>query len=84
MKKEPRINLINAREKHQWSRNDVANNLGVAKVTIRSIETGNRNPEFKLAANFSQLFDLDVSELFPDIFWASNDTKSDLKKETIK
>lgn len=54
---------------------DVADKLGVSRVYVRKIESGDRNPGFVTALRFSNLFGVSTKDLFPDIFLQAFDTK---------
>lgn len=70
-----RETLINARLSKKLSQAQVADDLGLAEVTVRKIEKGNRNPSSKTAVKFASYFGRDIKELFPDIFLPNFDTK---------
>lgn len=77
-----RQKLSMVRKNKGWSQGNVATFLGVAEITIRSIENGSRNPSSKLIAKFSYLFDEKPETLFPDIFLPSDDTKRIITMKT--
>lgn len=77
-----RRKLSMIRKNKGWSQGNVATFLGVAEITIRSIENGSRNPSTKLIAKFAYLFDEKPEKLFPDIFLPDDDTKRIIKLKT--
>lgn len=70
-----RKNLIEARKNKGLTQSELATNLSIAPITVRKIESGDRNPSTKNAMEFSRYFNLDIKILFPDIFLPKNDTK---------
>lgn len=58
------------------TQNDLAKKVGIATVTIRKIENGQRNPSNKTARKISLTLGKAMDEIFPDIFLLSDDTKS--------
>ncbi|APX72889.1 helix-turn-helix transcriptional regulator [Companilactobacillus allii] len=69
------------REKKKLTQKELAEMLGLATITIRSIENGDRNPSIDTAKRISIFFDVGMDELFPDIFLLSDGTKS-IKNKT--
>lgn len=58
-------NLRTFRFEHdQISQQDLANEVGVTRLTIHSIETGKFNPSTLLALKIAQFFDVNVEEIF--------------------
>ena len=67
MKKEQKLlnNLRRLRFEHdEISQQDLANAVGVTRLTIHSIETGKFNPSVSLALKIANFFNLPVEELF--------------------
>lgn len=64
------------RENNDLTQNDLAEKVGIATVTIRKIENGQRNPSNKTARKISLILGRTMDEVFPDIFLLSSDTKS--------
>lgn len=75
-----RDGLINERESKNLTREELAKKLGVAEITVRKIEEGGRNPSVKMAKKFAIYYKKDLTELFPDIFLISYDTKHIISK----
>ncbi|MGB3160918.1 MAG: helix-turn-helix transcriptional regulator [Carnobacterium sp.] len=72
---ERRNGLIQERESKNLTREELAEKLGVAEITVRKIEEGGRNPSVKMAKKFAIYYEKDLTDLFPDIFLLSYDTK---------
>lgn len=64
-----RVKLKEEREKLNLKRYELAEKLGVSEVTIRKIESGDRNPSIKLGARISIELKKPIEYLFPDIFF---------------
>ncbi len=67
MKKEQKLrnNLRRLRFEHdEISQQDLANSVGVTRLTIHSIETGKFNPSVSLALKIADFFNLPVEEIF--------------------
>ncbi|ANY13506.1 helix-turn-helix transcriptional regulator [Latilactobacillus curvatus] len=47
---------------------ELAKDLGVATVTIRKIESSDRNPSINTAKKISRYFGKNLEYIFPDIF----------------
>ncbi|MBC3889466.1 helix-turn-helix domain-containing protein [Acetobacterium paludosum] len=77
-----RMTLIEERKKKNLSRREVAENVGLAEITIRKIEESKRNPSIKTARKLSIYYEKTLDELFPDIFLLPNDTKRIKQKNT--
>ena len=52
------------RAERDWSQEDLANELGVSRQTINSIETGKYVPSLPLALALARFFDSTVEEMF--------------------
>jgi putative transcriptional regulator len=60
-----RINLLkNWREKKGWTQEKLAEESGVTRQTIISIEKGKYVPSLELALRFAEIFKCKVEELF--------------------
>ncbi len=58
-------NLRTFRFEHdQISQQDLANAVGVTRLTIHSIETGKFNPSTLLALKIARFFDVNVEDIF--------------------
>ena len=57
-------NLRVERAKLNIAQKDLANELGVARQTIHSIEHGKFNPSVKLALEIAQFFNVKVDDIF--------------------
>jgi putative transcriptional regulator len=67
MKKEQQLrnNLRRLRFEHdEISQQDLANAVGVTRLTIHSIETGKFNPSVSLALKIADFFNKPVEEIF--------------------
>ncbi|MFD1548147.1 helix-turn-helix transcriptional regulator [Levilactobacillus fuyuanensis] len=62
---------------------ELANELGIAEITVRKIENGATNPSAKLAVKYANFFEKDLATLFPDIFLLNFDTNSIKKPEEV-
>ena len=47
-----------------YSRNELAEKLGITAAHIRSIETHRRSPGFRLSMKIAELFDTTIEDLF--------------------
>jgi putative transcriptional regulator len=63
-------------EKGEISQQELANAVGVTRLTIHSIETGKFNPSVLLALKISRFFGKPVEEIF---FLENNNKKSDIE-----
>lgn len=54
---------------------ELAAKLDIAEITVRKIESGDRNPGITTAKKYVEFFNKDASYLFPDIFLPLLDTK---------
>lgn len=60
-----RLNLKMFRLKHNLTQEEMANKLGIAKITYVNIELGKANPSFGLLETFAETFEYDdIWELF--------------------
>lgn len=57
-------NLPERRKSRGWSQQRLADELGVSRQTIVSIETGRFDPSLPLAFRLAQVFDCLIEELF--------------------
>ncbi len=59
--------LAELRNKKGWSQADLAEQLGVSRQTINSLERGKYDPSLPLAFKISKLFGLPIEQIFqPD------------------
>lgn len=70
-----RKRLIEERKAKNLTREELANKLDIAEITVRKLEEGNRNPSVNMAKKFALYYEKDLTELFPDIFLINFDTK---------
>lgn len=56
--------LRQERERHTWSLEYVARQIGTAKSTIQMIETGQRKPSYSVLVKLEDLFGMSHRELF--------------------
>lgn len=60
-----RYNLKSFRERQKLTQEEMANKLGIAKITYVNIERGVYNPSFGLLEKFAEVFEYDdIWELF--------------------
>jgi len=52
------------REKHDYSQDKLAKELGVSRQTIISIEKGRYNPSLPLAFQIGKIFDTYIEDIF--------------------
>ena len=59
--------LAELRNEKGWSQADLAEQLGVSRQTINSLERGKYDPSLPLAFKISKLFELPIEQIFqPD------------------
>ena len=58
--------LPQLRGEREWSQQRLAEELGVSRQTIISIERGRFDPSLPLAFRLARLFDLPIEEIFED------------------
>lgn len=75
-----RERLIEERKAMNLTREELANSLDIAEITVRKLEEGNRNPSVNMAKKFALYYEKDLTELFPDIFLIKFDTKRSKSK----
>ncbi|EAD2778087.1 XRE family transcriptional regulator [Listeria monocytogenes] len=49
--------------------------VGLAEISIRKLENGERDPSINTAVKISKALNSNMEEIFPDIFLSVNDTK---------
>jgi len=74
-----RERLILERQKNDWTQKQVAEKLQISEVYVRKIEKGERNPGRETMLKFERLFSISDRLLFPDLFFANNDTDCIIK-----
>jgi putative transcriptional regulator len=52
------------RAEHNWSQAELAGRLGVSRQTVNAIETGKYDPSLDLAFKLSNLFGMQIEEIF--------------------
>lgn len=70
-----RFEFKKARAKKKLTQKQLAEKSGMAVVSVRKIESGERNPSLQTAVKLSYILDTKVEKLFLDIFLNKNDTK---------
>jgi transcriptional regulator with XRE-family HTH domain len=70
-----RAALRNERKKLDLTQSELALKLNIAEITVRKIESGDRNPGMTMTKKYVDFFNKDASYLFPDIFLPLLDTK---------
>ena len=58
--------LRELRTAKEWSQGDLADQLGVSRQTINSIETEKYDPSLPLAFSVARLFKLSIEDVFLD------------------
>ena len=58
-----RIRVLRA--EREWTQADLAEQLGVSRNAVNSIENGRFDPSLPMAYRFSNVFGLPVEEIFP-------------------
>lgn len=69
-----RKKLIEQRKLSKLTQAELAKRLEISEVYVRKLERGVRNPSIALMLKFEKLFGVSMKELFPDIFFANDDT----------
>lgn len=54
--------------------------VGLAEISIRKLENGERDPSINTAVKISKALNSNMEEIFPDIFLSINDTKRILRR----
>ena len=67
--------LLHLRKKHDLTQRDLANKLGISTVYVRKLEKGVANPGRETLVKYESFFNVDMKELFPDLFFNDNDKK---------
>lgn len=58
-------NLIRSyRERHQWTQQQLADEVGVSRQTIISLENGKYNPSILLAHRIAKAFQTQIEQIF--------------------
>jgi putative transcriptional regulator len=70
-----RIEFKKARKKMKLTQKQLAEITGMASISVRKIENGERSPTLQNASKLSKALEIDVEKLFPDIFLPLDDTK---------
>lgn len=61
-----RNSLSERRKEREWSQQRLADELGVSRQTIISIERGRFDPSLPLAFRLARVFDCAIEDLFSD------------------
>lgn len=72
--------LKELRLKHELTQEELANKLGISTVYVRKIEKGDVNAGLPTMMKYERFFGISMRELFPDIFFDSND-KNVIKRD---
>lgn len=70
-----RQELIEQRNKRNKTQQQVADDLGISAVYVRKLESGSVNPGRDTMFNFESYYSVSVKELFPDLFFSTDDKK---------
>lgn len=71
-----KIRLWQERKMRNWSRENVAKQIGVTAETIRLLETGKRKPSYEVLVKLEDLFQRDHRQLFAVVDDTTSHTKS--------
>lgn len=63
------------RNKNGLTQKELAGKVGLAEISIRKIENGERDPSINTAVRISKILNTKMEIIFPDIFLIANDTK---------
>lgn len=67
--------LLQLRQKHNLTQQELAEKLGISTVYVRKLEKGAANPGRKTLVKYEVFFERDMKELFPDLFFSNVDKK---------
>lgn len=70
-----RVLLLQLRKKHNFTQQELANELGISTVYVRKLEKGVVNPGRETLIKYESFFKVDMKKLFPDLFFNINDKK---------
>ncbi|MEN2666000.1 helix-turn-helix transcriptional regulator [Listeria aquatica] len=70
-----RFEFKKARVNKKLTQKQLAEKAGMAVISVRKIESGERNPSLQTAVKLSYILSTKVEKLFPDIFLNKKDTK---------
>lgn len=70
-----RVKLLQLRKKHNLTQQELAEKLDISTVYVRKLEKGVVNPGRETLVKYEGFFKVDMKELFPDLFFNSNDKK---------
>lgn len=70
-----RERLTAERIKRKKDRSEIALELGISEVYVRSLENGNVKPGRDTMLKFESFYKVSSKKLFPDIFFQVNDKK---------
>ncbi|CUK87269.1 conserved hypothetical protein [Listeria monocytogenes] len=70
------------RNKNGLTQKELAEKVGLAEISIRKIENGERDPSINTAVRISKILNTKMEIIFPDIFLITNDTKC-IKNEDL-
>lgn len=70
-----RTELLRLRHKHELTQQELAEKLGISTVYVRKLEKGVVSPGRETLVKYERFFEVDMKELFPDIFFDPYDKK---------
>ena len=73
-----REKVIECRNSKDLSQNELSIMLGCSQQVLSLIENGKRKPTLMIAKKMETFFEIDMTELFPDIFLPLHTTKCDV------
>jgi transcriptional regulator with XRE-family HTH domain len=75
------VNLERERLKRNWTQEDVANKIGVARSTYANWESGKREPDLETAEKLADLFEVSIDYLMGRKGYEVNQNTDSLLKE---
>ncbi|MBM5686062.1 helix-turn-helix transcriptional regulator [Listeria innocua] len=79
-----RLSFKEKRNKAGLTQKELGIAVGLAEISIRKLENGERDPSINTAVKISKALNSNMEEIFPDIFLNINDTKCILIKNHQK
>lgn len=73
--------LLQLRKKYKLTQQQLAEKLGISTVYVRKLEKGVADPGRKTMLKYERFFQVNMRELFPDLFFSFDDKKLIKDKE---
>ncbi len=67
--------LKHLRETQGLTQQELAERLGISTIYVRKLEKGVANPGRETMINYEKYFSKSMKELFPDLFFSTDDKK---------